>query len=43
MSEFDPIKAGDTGRRFRITLVRVIAVQIVTLALLWLLQTTFTA
>jgi hypothetical protein len=43
VSEFDPIAEGDAGRRFRRTLVRVIAVQVITLALLWLLQTTFTA
>lgn len=32
---------GDPGRRFRLTLARVMAVQVVTLLLLWLLQTHF--
>ncbi len=31
----------DDSRRFRQTLVRVMAVQVVTLALLWLLQSRF--
>lgn len=32
----------DPGRRFRRTLFRVMAVQVVTLVLLWILQRTFT-
>ena len=43
MSEFDPIAEGDAGRRFRRTLARVIAVQVLALALLWFLQQTFSA
>ena len=31
----------DPGKRFRVTLVRVMSVQVVTLLLLWLLQTWF--
>ena len=31
------------ARRFRVTLVRVMAVQVVTLLLLWLLQSRYTA
>ena len=34
---------GDASRRFRITLFRVWAVQLITLALLWLLQQRFSA
>jgi hypothetical protein len=37
MSDVDPDK-----NRFRRTLVRVLAVQLVSLAVLWLLQVTFT-
>jgi hypothetical protein len=33
----------DTGRRFRRTLASVMAVQVVTLLLLWLLQTHFSS
>lgn len=43
MSSGAPVPDVTTDRaRFRRTLTRVIAVQVVTLALLWLLQVTFT-
>jgi hypothetical protein len=32
---------GASGRRFRVTLISVMSVQVVTLLLLWLLQTWF--
>ena len=34
---------GDASRRFRTTLIRVWAVQLITLGLLWLLQQRFSA
>jgi hypothetical protein len=33
----------ETSRRFRLTLFRVMAVQVITLVLLWLLQQTYSA
>jgi hypothetical protein len=36
-----PERDPESARRFRITLVRVMAVQVITLALLWLLQQHF--
>ena len=33
----------DTSRRFRLTLFRVMAVQVITLVLLWLLQQRYSA
>ena len=37
----DPTAGPDQGTRFRKTLVRVLLVQVVALALLWLLQATY--
>jgi hypothetical protein len=38
-----PVSEEDPGRRFRRTLIRVMTVQVVTLLLLWLLQTHFSS
>ncbi len=40
-SEGVPASAPDQNARFRTTLLRVLLVQVVALALLWLLQSTF--
>ena len=43
MSEIQQDPDPDAARRFRVNLVRVMAVQIVTLVVLWLLQQRFSA
>ncbi len=42
MTAEQPKRADSTGRRFRINLVSVLTVEVVTLLLLWLLQRTYT-
>jgi hypothetical protein len=43
MSGMPPDRDPDAAKRFRVNLVRVMSVQVVTLVLLWLLQRHFTA
>jgi hypothetical protein len=38
-----PVTPGASARRFRITLFRVMAVQVITLVILWILQQRFSA
>ena len=42
MTHPQPPDDGQSAARFRLTLIRVMAVQVVTLALLWVLQTRYT-